>query len=257
MENDKNILLEVKSDNVVENLRSENNNEYINHLRPTRTDFNPSDPNNKLSDNFIHELMQSPKKSKNEIPPPPLAESSDPSFCTDRNSDLSDTDSVNSAGSDSSTSDVENLEEKLLTITAEMTNIELKDKLSGEDTSEEELESIKWLQKESERLRNKLLSKLPEDKKDQWMKKGTDLLAEHGLIQIGNDVKDRIIIKGTDILEKNPELKKKMISIMNNTNAIDNLQKKVGEVMENNKEIIDKAQSVVQNYVNDDNSKLV
>lgn len=58
----------------------------------------------------------------------------------------------------------------------------------------------------TQELQEKILAKLPEDKREAWISKGQGILEQYGLVEESQELKNSFIAKGMELLRSNKEL---------------------------------------------------
>lgn len=75
-------------------------------------------------------------------------------------------------------------------------------------TSSDGEHTTEWLKKKTDSLREQILSKLPEDKREAWLSQGADVLKKYGLEEESKAFTNTLLKKGAELLNENKELRK-------------------------------------------------
>lgn len=79
---------------------------------------------------------------------------------------------------------------------------------NGIDTTSSDGEhTAEWLKKKTDSLREQILSKLPEDKREAWISQGAGVLEKFGLVEESKEFANTLLQKGAEILNDNAELR--------------------------------------------------
>ena len=104
------------------------------------------------------------------------------------------------------TPDVETLEEEFTSIAAELKEAKARDSAGEDTTSSDGEHTSEWLKAKTQELQEKILAKLPEDKREAWISKGQGILEQYGLVEESQELKNSFIAKGMELLRSNKEL---------------------------------------------------
>ena len=75
-------------------------------------------------------------------------------------------------------------------------------------TSSDGEHTTEWLKQKTDSLREQILSKLPEDKREAWISQGADVLKKYGLEEESKAFASTLLQKGAEILNDNKELRR-------------------------------------------------
>ena len=75
-------------------------------------------------------------------------------------------------------------------------------------TSSDGEHTAEWLKKKTDSLREQILSKLPEDKREAWISQGASVLEKFGLVEESKEFANSLLQKGAEILNDNAELRR-------------------------------------------------
>lgn len=79
----------------------------------------------------------------------------------------------------------------------------------GIDTTSSDGEhTAEWLKKKTDSLREQILSKLPEDKREAWIAQGASVLEKYGLTEESKEFTSSLLQRGAEILQGNKELRR-------------------------------------------------
>jgi hypothetical protein len=75
-------------------------------------------------------------------------------------------------------------------------------------TSSDGEHTAEWLKKKTDSLREQILSKLPEDKREAWIAQGASVLEKYGLVDESKEFTNSLLEKGAELLKENAELRR-------------------------------------------------
>lgn len=75
-------------------------------------------------------------------------------------------------------------------------------------TSSDNEHTAEWLKQKTDSLREQILSKLPEDKREAWISQGAGVLEKFGLVEESKEFANTLLQKGAELLNDNAELRK-------------------------------------------------
>ena len=75
-------------------------------------------------------------------------------------------------------------------------------------TSSDGEHTAEWLKKKTDSLREQILSKLPEDKREAWISQGASVLEKFGLVEESKEFANSLLQKGAEIINDNAELRR-------------------------------------------------
>ena len=73
---------------------------------------------------------------------------------------------------------------------------------------QEAVKEFEWLKKKTDSLREQILSKLPEDKREAWIAQGASVLEKYGLVDESKEFTNSLLEKGAELLKENAELRR-------------------------------------------------
>ena len=74
-------------------------------------------------------------------------------------------------------------------------------------TSSDGEHTAEWLKQKTDSLREQILSRLPEDKREAWISQGAGVLKKFGLEEESKEFANTLLRKGAEILQDNAELR--------------------------------------------------
>lgn len=133
-------------------------------------------------------------------------------------------------------------------------------------TSSDGEHTTEWLKQKTDSLREQILSKLPEDKREAWISQGADVLKKYGLEEESKAFANTLLQKGAEILNDNKELRKSRFrgshaigntvkQLTENTEVQEKMKEKLEELKES--EISKKGKAAYDTVLNDDSTKKV
>ena len=133
-------------------------------------------------------------------------------------------------------------------------------------TSSDGEHTTEWLKQKTDSLREQILSKLPEDKREAWISQGADVLKKYGLEEESKAFASTLLQKGAEILNDNKELRRQRISgshaigdtvkqLTENTEVQEKMKEKLEELKES--EISKKGKAAYDTVLNDESTKKV
>ena len=81
----------------------------------------------------------------------------------------------------------------------------------ADTTSSDGEHTAEWLKKKTDSLREQILSKLPEDKREAWIAQGASVLEKYGLVDESREFTNSLLQKGAELLKENAELRRSRI----------------------------------------------
>lgn len=133
-------------------------------------------------------------------------------------------------------------------------------------TSSDGEHTTEWLKQKTDSLREQILSKLPEDKREAWISQGADVLKKYGLEEESKAFASTLLQKGAEILNDNKELRRLRFGgshaigdtvkqLTENTEVQEKMKEKLEELKES--EISKKGKAAYDTVLNDENTKKV
>ena len=122
------------------------------------------------------------------------------------------------------------------------------------------------MKQKTDSLREQILSKLPEDKREAWISQGADVLKKYGLEEESKAFASTLLQKGAEILNDNKELRRLRFSgshaigdtvkqLTENTEVQEKMKEKLEELKES--EISKKGKAAYDTVLNDESTKKV
>ena len=78
-------------------------------------------------------------------------------------------------------------------------------------TSSDGEHTAEWLKKKTDSLREQILSRLPEDKREAWIAQGASVLEKYGLVEESKEFTSSLLQRGAEILQGNKELRRSLL----------------------------------------------
>lgn len=136
----------------------------------------------------------------------------------------------------------------------------------GIDTTSSDGEhTAEWLKKKTDSLREQILSKLPEDKREAWIAQGASVLQKYGLVEESKEFTNSLLQRGAELLKENKELRRictfvwfvgqTVMSITENPEMQEKMKEKLDELKDS--ELSKKGKSAYETVVNDEQTKKV
>lgn len=75
-------------------------------------------------------------------------------------------------------------------------------------TSSDNEHTAEWLKQKTDSLREQILSRLPEDKREAWINQGAGVLKKFGLEEESKEFANTLLRKGAELLQDNAELRR-------------------------------------------------
>lgn len=133
-------------------------------------------------------------------------------------------------------------------------------------TSSDGEHTTEWLKQKTDSLREQILSKLPEDKREAWISQGADVLKKYGLEEESKAFASTLLQKGAEILNDNKELRTfrfggshaigdTVKQLTENTEVQEKMKEKLEELKES--EISKKGKAAYDTVLNDESTKKV
>ena len=133
-------------------------------------------------------------------------------------------------------------------------------------TSSDGEHTTEWLKQKTDSLREQILSKLPEDKREAWISQGADVLKKYGLEEESKACASTLLQKGAEILNDNKELRRLRFSgshaigdtvkqLTENTEVQEKMKEKLEELKES--ETSKKGKAAYDTVLNDESTKKV
>ena len=122
------------------------------------------------------------------------------------------------------------------------------------------------MKQKTDSLREQILSKLPEDKREAWISQGADVLKKYGLEEESKAFASTLLQKGAEILNDNKELRRLRFGgshaigdtvkqLTENTEVQEKMKEKLEELKES--EISKKGKAAYDTVLNDESTKKV
>ena len=133
-------------------------------------------------------------------------------------------------------------------------------------TSSDGEHTTEWLKQKTDSLREQILSKLPEDKREAWISQGADVLKKYGLEEESKAFASTLLQTGAEILNDNKELRRLRFGgshaigdtvkqLTENTEVQEKMKEKLEELKES--EISKKGKAAYDTVLNDESTKKV